>query len=127
MDDSRTLIFMLVLGVFFLINRVLENVGKRSSRAQAPAPEAVEQRPDVDVAEDAPAEVRPRRMKPQFKSQAEREPHMRAADSRFAARIPARYLVSGRENLRRAVIVMTVLGKPAAMRPNSAPPGGAPD
>ena len=123
MDDSRIFILLLVMGVVLLINRLLENAGKRRSRAQAPAPSPVEEQPDGDATENAPAEVHPRRMRPQFMSRADREPGRRATDSRFAARIPARHLVSGRENLRRAVIVMTVLGPPTSARSSQAPPG----
>jgi hypothetical protein len=127
MEGLGSVVFLLVMGVVWLLSQYVQHRGKPGSRVQKPAQTADEEQSERDVA-DAPREVvRASRMGPRFASRAERMPGMLRADSESATRTTARHLVTGRENLRRAVIVMTVLGPPVSERPRSAPPVSVPE
>ncbi|HET9474355.1 MAG TPA: hypothetical protein VFO82_10700 [Steroidobacteraceae bacterium] len=127
MDGFDNFFFLLVLGAVLLLSHLIQNAAKREARVQKPAQASEEEQSQDDAGESEQAEARPRRMKPRFVSGAGRMPGMQRADVPSPVRIPARHLVTGRENLRRAVIAMTVLGPPVSERPRSAPPGGVPE
>jgi hypothetical protein len=126
MDGFGSFLYLLVLGAVLLLSRLIQNAARRQARAQKPVQVSEEEQSQVHAGEAENAEARPRRVKPRFASGADRVSDLRRATPLSPARIPARHLVTGRENLRRAIIVMTVLGPPVSERPESAPPGTGP-
>jgi hypothetical protein len=117
MDGLGGFLFLLILGVVFLLQHFFQNASKSESRVEKPAQMPGEEQPKSDAAEVVSSEPHPRRTKPRFASRAEHTPVMRSPEPSTAARVSARDLLAGRANLRRAVIVMTVLGPPVSERP----------
>jgi hypothetical protein len=122
MEGLSGFVLLLIMAVVLLLGDLLQRARKRASHLPEPVEVSDEEQPPRGASETAPAEARPRRPKARLASRPERRPGMGSIIPPSAVHIPARHLVAGRENLRRAVIVMTVLGTPVSERPGSAPP-----
>jgi hypothetical protein len=119
MEGFGNFFFLLVMAGVLLIGELMQRARKRASRMPDPASMSDEEQPTNGPGETGSAEARPRRIKQHSPSRGERVPGLSRTEPPAAA---ARQLLAGRANLRRAVIVMTVLGKPVSERTRSAPP-----
>jgi hypothetical protein len=117
MEGLGGVVFLLVMGIVWMLSQVFQH--RRRAPAQPPASIPEKEPSQTDAVRVMERTVRPDRIRQRAESRAERLRDLRKADAAPETHIAARRLVMGRENLRRAVIVMTVLGPPVSQRPST--------
>lgn len=127
MEGLGSVLFLLLMGVVYLLNHVFESRGKRTPDWQKPRPAPDGDAPEVETPHEesyeAPYEVvappvvlRPVPARPRVVLRPDIRPRPSAPAPLPAARLYPRHLFAGRENLRRAVVAMTVLGPPVSQQ-----------
>lgn len=121
------LVFLLIFGAIMLFNYVMRQASRRRQEEStavepvAPAPDEPLERIFKSVRPAPAAEFLPV-APPALARVSEAQPVAAAVPRRHSG---VRSLLRGRRNLRRAYVVMTVLGPCRALGPNGALPGGA--
>lgn len=121
MEGLGSVVLLLVMGIAWVVGQAVQHIRARRAPVQNPMPTTDEERVEADsmevTRERVPATHSVQR--PASAWRADRLVDIPSAEPASDMRNAARRLVTGRDNLRRAVIIMTVLGPPVSQRPNT--------
>lgn len=120
MEGLSGVVFLLVMGLVWLISQVAQHRSRPGAKTDPAQPVDEEQ---AQVADEEAAEqiARMRPGEPRPAPRPRRMSDLQRIQPPLETRSPVRRLFAGRDNLRRAVIVMTVLGPPVSERTESKP------
>lgn len=130
MEGLGSVVFFIIMGVVYVLGQVLENRNKRKPDWQQPAQQPVPQSappepPDLPEPEPHVYEVEavrdvPRSVTVKVAPRVVPQPPRTRDVQRPAPAKPtpaARHWLAGPDNLRRAMVIMTVLGPPVSQQP----------
>ncbi len=116
MEGIGGLLVMLLAGVLLIAGQLLERFGRKAGDRHVPAQAPEQEAAPHESTFPSPVDQSPRRTGSRT---AEHLSSARAIDAPAAALVPLKQSLAGRENLRRAVVLMTVLGPPVSERKSS--------
>jgi hypothetical protein len=137
MEGLGSVVFFIIMGVVYVLGQVLENRNKRKPDWQQPAPGRAPESPppeppdlpepephvyEVEAVRGVPGSVTVRQA-PRVAPRSPREREIPRPVPAKPAPVAARQWLAGPDNLRRAMIIMTVLGPPVSQQSPDERPG----
>ncbi len=116
MEGIGGLLVLLLAGVLLIAGQLFERFGRKARDRQAPAQTPEQEHTQNEFTVPPHIDRSPRRTDSRTAERLSRE---RSIYPSTAALVPLEQSLAGRENLRRAVVLMTILGAPVSERRSS--------